>query len=311
MRGAAVNPLDWVSYIFGQSAFKIFQNQLITFLQQAVGQSETASGVTLSLVGIGVGVFSPFLLGRYYERPMFFWGAAMQLLSFVLLAISGIQGSAASSNKHPLGFVAYPALFALTIGTVWVSAMQAILTTQYPTHMQGAVLGGVAQLGEMCVVFAYPIGILFSYTIQANTALPWPGVIWVAAAVYLGIAMWIQIYSFTHKLRRPAPAPAAAAALTDTAHSLDGGGCCSEVRYHVRIVRRNVTNASASATATAVGADGSSSAETETRNPLSAAAAAAAATSASASASSSVSSYVAPMVPRPQKQPKMTTDLPL
>jgi len=189
MKMARLNPWDWGSYVFGEASFKIYQILLILFLQDILSLTQAQAGITLCLVGLLVAVICPLLLGRYTERPLFFNGLCVQLVAYALLSISGMPGAGGLRN------LTYPALFLWSLSVVWISAMQALLTMQYPTDVQGEVLGVIQQLGELCVVLAYPVGILFSYTLKSEASIKFPGIVWACAVGYIVIAVSIQLYS--------------------------------------------------------------------------------------------------------------------
>ena len=62
--------------------------------------------------------------------------------------------------------------------------MQSILTRQYDSDRQGECVGVLSQQGVLACVPAYPIGLLFSYTIKPNAIFHWPGIPFAAAAVF-------------------------------------------------------------------------------------------------------------------------------
>jgi len=189
MKKADINVWDWGSYVFGQLSFKIYQTLLILFLQDIMALTQTEAGVVLCLVGLLVAVISPSLLTRYTERPLLFYGMSIQVAAYSMLSIAGIHSAGKVRN------LAYPALILWCFGMVWISAMQSLLTMQYQRDQQGEVLGVIQQLGEMCVMFAYPVGVLFSYTLKRNAELQWSGVIWACSVGYLVVALFIQLYS--------------------------------------------------------------------------------------------------------------------
>jgi hypothetical protein len=189
IKEAKLNPWDWGSDVFANVSFKIYAAISLLFLQNVLNVTEAEAGITLSVIGLLVALFSPTLLHRYTERPLFFYGVLLQIVSYTMLSISGIPGD------KGLRFFVYSGLFVWSVSIVWVSAMEAMLTLQYPNDIQGQVLGVAQQISELCVLIAYPINILFSFTIKSGTSIPFPGLAWVFAVVFLMIAASIQLYS--------------------------------------------------------------------------------------------------------------------
>ena len=184
------NVYDWYSYIFAQMCQRVLQNNLILFMQAIIELTQAAAGAALCFVGIGVAVFAPLLLARYHERGLFFFGTSLQIIAYTILG-----AAAALVDVHMRLIFLIVSLLLVTVGAVWISALQTILVSQYSADMQGEVLGVLAELGEICIAFAYPVGALFSYTLKENTKIPWSGIIWMCSVLYLVVALAFQFLS--------------------------------------------------------------------------------------------------------------------
>ena len=188
IRKAELNSWDWGTFVFGQAANKIFLSLIILFLQANLALTEIGAGVVLMSVGIGAAVFVPCFLNRYVERPAVMYGACSNVVGYALLAVSAVSGKQAL----PMAVVG---LMFWTIGCVTLSAIQAIISMQYSADMQGELQGGLQQLGEFCFMLAYPVGILFSYTLRSDTSFSFSGIIWCISMFYYVLAVSVQLYS--------------------------------------------------------------------------------------------------------------------
>ena len=84
-------------------------------------------------------------------------------------------------------------LLLISIGTVWLSAMQSIILNQYKVNVKGETAGVLSLFAEISTVLSYPAGLLFSYTLEPNAKIKWSGIIWMVAIVHLICAACIQI----------------------------------------------------------------------------------------------------------------------
>jgi hypothetical protein len=85
------------------------------------------------------------------------------------------------------------------MGSVWFSAMPSVVTKQYAETQYGAVVGVMAQQQVLAVLPAYPLTILFAYTLQTNSTIKWPGIVWFFAAFFLLLAILMQIHAHPGK----------------------------------------------------------------------------------------------------------------
>jgi len=191
--GAALSPYDWLTNLAMQSAMQILISLFLLFGESELGWSGAQAGIAFAFVGISIAVFSPCLMGRYTERPLILWGACVQILGYFFFSLSG------TSISSSLKYVSYPGILCIAIGGVWSSAMQATITRQYNKDKQGEVLGVLAQQSVFAICFAYPISILFSFAIENTAKIRWPGCVWVFAAFYLSIGIFIQLFVFGSK----------------------------------------------------------------------------------------------------------------
>jgi hypothetical protein len=83
-------------------------------------------------VGITIAIASPLLLSRYIETSAVTLGAGAQLIAYTLLAVAGSGVSILAVD-----FIGYPALFLLAFGGLWISALQALVLSQYAEDRQG------------------------------------------------------------------------------------------------------------------------------------------------------------------------------
>ena len=188
MRSANVSPLDWATNFGGQCAQQVLQSCFILFLEGSLGYTPAQAGEAFAVVGVSIAVASPLLIGRYEERPLVALGMALQIASYFLLSLAGTSWPGAA-------YVAIPSFVGLSVGATWLSALPSIITKQYDKQMYGSVVGVLSQQTVLASLPAYPVGLLFAYTLTSPNHLYWPGSTWVFAAFFLMLAIYIQLFA--------------------------------------------------------------------------------------------------------------------
>jgi len=195
IRTARDSPLDWLTNYCSQVAQQILQSIFILFVEAALGYSPAQAGEAFAIIGLSIAIFSPLLIGRYEERGLISLGQCGQIVGYLFLSLSGIPDA-------QLGALAFPGFLFLAVGSVWMSAMPSILTKQYPPTQYGSVVGVMAQQTVLAVFPAYPLSLLFSFTMQKDTTIPWPGFTWVFCAFSLLAAILVQVVVHPSKALR-------------------------------------------------------------------------------------------------------------
>jgi len=180
----AASRLDWMTNYCGQVAQQLLQSVFLLFVQSALGYSPAQAGIAFACIGLSIAAFSPTLISRYEERGLISAGMAVQIGGYALLSLSCLGGASK--------FLAFPSFLFLAAGSVWMSAMPSILTKQYLSVEYGAVTGVMAQQQVLAVLPAYPISLLFSYTLSQDSKLHWSGIIWFFSACFLLGGIFVQ-----------------------------------------------------------------------------------------------------------------------
>lgn len=182
---------DWISFFFFQIAQQVLQLTFILFGIQVFLWTTSEAGIALAFVGITIAVVSPIFLGRYTEISMISLGSVLQCIGYVLLAICG-----AGVGLAVVDGLGYLSLFLLAFGGLWISSLQALILGHYSEERQGEAAGALGQVNVLAVLPAYPISLLFSYTISSSTLFNWPGIIYALAA--LSITVGIVNHTYAH-----------------------------------------------------------------------------------------------------------------
>ena len=182
---------DWYSYISGQLCQRVLQSYIILYMQDVVHVNQTQAGIALMFVSLGVVIFAPALLARFFERFLFFFGACNQIFAYIILSVASVN----SVNKQGRIVLLLVSLFFLAFGSVWGPACTTLVTSQYSQYMQGEVLGITSQIQEISTTATYPVGVLFAYTLKSNASIRFSGIIWLIAATFLLIGIGFQLQS--------------------------------------------------------------------------------------------------------------------
>lgn len=162
---------DWIAVFFLDIAQQTLQLTFILYCVQVFEFTTAQAGIALAIVGITVAVVSPLFLTLFEEVSMVTLGSSVQLVAYVLLAIVG--GGVGLNIVYGLGYLA---IILLAFGGLWISSIQALILRQYPEERQGEVAGALGQVSLLAVFPAYPISLLFAYTIGSNALFYWPGI---------------------------------------------------------------------------------------------------------------------------------------
>lgn len=164
----ANTPHDWITNLLFQVSLQILQTNLLQFGFLVFHWTSEDAGIVFACIGIGVSLSSAAMLHLYTENQVVVYGGILSFLGFTVFAIAG-------TGLSQSGMLAFPGVLLISLGGSWSSALQSILTKQYPKDRQGEATGVLGQQGVLAIVPAYLGGISFSLFIRADAPFYWPG----------------------------------------------------------------------------------------------------------------------------------------
>lgn len=174
-----------------QSSWAYYTLQKFGWSEQWVGYSLAYVGIMIVLVqGFGIGLITP----RLGLKKSVYWGCVLSIIGFLGFSLAS------------RGWMMFVMIVPFALGGIAGASLKSIITAEFPANEQGELQGSLTSILSVSTIIG-PLFMthLFSFFSEKSAPVYFPGAPFAAAAVLLGISLFLAYHSYKKTGRRDIP----------------------------------------------------------------------------------------------------------